>query len=71
MKTLNRLLPKEQSDLGLHCVINQTKIDRSLFLKLRKRLAGCVPMPRDSSESDLVDSVFYRVYGFLQTPNAL
>ena len=52
-------------------VINLAKIDRSPFLKLLKRLAGCVPMPRDSSESDLVDSVFYRVYGFVQTPNAL
>ena len=52
-------------------VINLAKIDRSPFLKLRKRLAGCVPMPRDSSESDLVDTDFYRVYGFIQTPSAL
>ena len=54
----------------LAIVINLAKIDRSLFLKLRKRLAGCVPMPRDSSESDLVDSAFYRVYGFIQIPSA-
>ena len=45
-------------------VINLAKIDRSPFLKLRKRLAGCVPKPRDSSESDLEDSVLYRVYGY-------
>ena len=28
-------------------------------------------MPLDSSESDLVDSPFYRVYDFIQTPGAL
>ena len=27
-------------------------------------------MPRDSSESDLVDSTSYRAYGFIQTPSA-
>ena len=53
----------------IESVINLAKIDRSPFLKLWKRLAGCIPRPRDSSESDLVDSAFYRVYGFIQTPS--